>query len=285
MPFCAASAIPPGSRPAALKRIIETELLQYTSIFHMANILCFPQGEALSSGPDVRAHESTQELEKLKLLEGITIASLAVAVLSLFLFAWIAQEMLEGATRVFDAAVRSWAHGFASPAMTRMMIGVSLLGYDILIVELVIAIVVFLCVRWIRGAVWLALSVAGALLLDIALKYAFHRPRPQPFFGDAPHSFSFPSGHALCSFVFYAVLAGLLAARLRSVALRIALWIAAALLIAAIGFSRIYLGVHYPSDVIAGYLAAAIWVATLLVLDRWRRVRINNRKLLRSSQG
>lgn len=228
----------------------------------------------------MRAQESAQEIKKLKVLEGITIASLVVAVLSLFLFAWIAQEMLEGETRVFDAAVRNWAHSFASPAMTRAMIGVSLLGYDILIVELVITVLVFLRIRWIRGAVWLGMSVAGALVLDLALKYAFHRPRPQPFFGDAPHSFSFPSGHALCSFVFYAVLAGLLAARIRSIAIRVALWIAAALLIAAIGFSRIYLGVHYPSDVIAGYLAAALWVTTLLVLDRWRKVRIDNRKLL-----
>src|SRR5690242_1969871 len=228
----------------------------------------------------MRAQESAQEIKKLKVLEGITVVSLVVAVLSLFLFAWIAQEMLEGETRVFDAAVRNWAHSFASPAMTRAMIGVSLLGYDILIVELVITVLVFLRIRWIRGAVWLGMSVAGALVLDLALKYAFHRPRPQPFFGDAPHSFSFPSGHALCSFVFYAVLAGLLAARIRSIAIRVALWIAAALLIAAIGFSRIYLGVHYPSDVIAGYLAAALWVTTLLVLDRWRKVRIDNRKLL-----
>jgi len=234
----------------------------------------------LSRGPEMRAQESAQEIKKLKVLEGITVVSLVVAVLSLFLFAWIAQEMLEGETRVFDAAVRNWAHSFASPAMTRAMIGVSLLGYDILIVELVITVLVFLRIRWIRGAVWLGMSVAGALLLDLALKYAFHRPRPQPFFGDAPHSFSFPSGHALCSFVFYAVLAGLLAARIRSIAIRVALWIAAALLIAAIGFSRIYLGVHYPSDVIAGYLAAALWVTTLLVLDRWRKVRIDNRKLL-----
>jgi membrane-associated phospholipid phosphatase len=66
------------------------------------------------------------------------------------------------------------------------------------------------------------------------------------------------------------VLAGLIAARTRSVFLRVAVGIAAAVLVIAIGLSRIYLGVHYPSDVIAGYLAAAVWVTTLLVLDRWR---------------
>jgi len=167
-------------------------------------------------------------------------------------------------------------HRFASPAMTRAMTAISLLGYDILIVALIIALAVFFYLRWRRAAAWLAISMAGALALDLALKYSFHRPRPQPFFGVAPHSFSFPSGHALCSFCFYAVLAGLIAARTRRLALRVAVGVIAAALIAAIGLSRIYLGVHYPSDVLAGYLAAAMWVATLLVLDRWRE---NRRKL------
>jgi len=66
------------------------------------------------------------------------------------------------------------------------------------------------------------------------------------------------------------VLAGLLVGRTRSLSARIAIWTAAALLVLAIGVSRIYLGVHYPSDVIAGYLTASIWVGTMVFLDRWR---------------
>lgn len=216
-----------------------------------------------------------QQPQPLKLLETAAVAALLTAIVCIFLFGWIAGEMLEGDTRAFDFAVRNWVHGFASPGMTRAMTAISLLGYDVLIVELVVALVIFLKLSWRRGAAWLALSMAGALAMDLALKYAFHRPRPQPFFGDAPHSFSFPSGHALCSFVFYAVLAGLIADRVRPLAMRVALGLAAALLIAAIGLSRIYLGVHYPSDVIAGYLAAAIWVSALLVLDHVRKARKN----------
>ncbi|HEY6273559.1 MAG TPA: phosphatase PAP2 family protein [Terriglobales bacterium] len=204
------------------------------------------------------------------LMESVVIASLAVAALSLFLFAWIAEKMLAGATMHFDLGVRSWVHQFASPNMTRAMIVISLLGYDILIVELVIALAVFLYLGWRYAAAWLAVSVAGALVLDLVLKYSFQRPRPQPFFGAAPHSYSFPSGHALCSFCFYGVLAGLIAARTRSMFLRVSVGIIAAVLVAAIGISRIYLGMHYPSDVIAGYLGAAIWGSTLLILDRWR---------------
>ncbi|MFB3918234.1 MAG: phosphatase PAP2 family protein [Terriglobales bacterium] len=86
-----------------------------------------------------------------------------------------------------------------------------------------------------------------------------------------PHSYSFPSGHSLFSFCIYGVLAGLLTARIRSGALRAVIWLLAAGLITAIGTSRIYLGVHYPSDVIAGYLAAAMLVSTLIAADRMRK--------------
>ena len=198
---------------------------------------------------------------------GIGIGLLA-ALLSLFLFGWIAEEMLHGDTAAFDLAVRSWVHQFASPAMTWAMIAISWLGYSILIVELVVALAVFLLLSWRRAAAWLAISMSGALALDLSLKYAFHRPRPPVFFGAEPHSYSFPSGHALCSFCFYGVMAGLIAGRVQSRAQRIAVWMAAALLVISIGVSRVYLGMHYPSDVLAGYLAAAIWVSTLLVLDR-----------------
>jgi undecaprenyl-diphosphatase len=200
-------------------------------------------------------------------------ASLAVAVLCLFLFAWLGREMAEGETLRFDNAVRGWAHQFASPGMTRAMTAVSALGYGFLLFALIIVFLFFARLRWLRAAVWLAITMAGALLLDIALKYAYHRHRPTAFFGVSPGSYSFPSGHALCSFCFYGALAGLLSARIKSLLWRIVIWSAAAALVMAIGFSRIYLGVHYPSDVLGGYLAATVWVGTVIVLDHVRKVR------------
>ena len=221
--------------------------------------------------------EPERQTDSLEFLEAGTVVILTIAVGTLFLFGWLAEEMLKGATLRFDLAVRDRVHQFASPAMTRAMTAISLLGYNILIVALVVAIAAFLFVGWRRAAGWLAVTMAGALALDLALKFAFRRPRPQVFFGVAPHSYSFPSGHALCSFCFYGVLAGLIAARTRWPALRVAVGVIAAMLVAAIGLSRIYLGMHYPSDVVAGYLAAAMWVSGLLVLDRWRKVRLRPR--------
>jgi undecaprenyl-diphosphatase len=224
----------------------------------------------MTSSADPVLPEPEQSPAPSPLMEAGMVASLAAAALSLFLFAWIAEEMAEGATTRFDLGVRAWVHQFASPAVTRFMTAISLLGYNVLVMELIVALAVFLYLGWKHAAGWLATSMAGALVLEFALKQAFHRPRPQIFFGAAPHSYSFPSGHALCSFCFYAVLAGLIAARARSPLLRIGVGVAAATLVVAIGLSRVYLGMHYPSDVLAGYLAAAIWVTTLLVLDRWR---------------
>ena len=211
------------------------------------------------------------------LFEAAILASLAVAALALFLFAWLGNEVLQGDTQHFDTTVRMWVHRFASPGTTSAMKAISLLGYDILIAELLIVFAAFAWLRWRRAAVWLAVAMAGSLALDMTLKYAYHRARPTAFFGVAPHSYSFPSGHALCSFCFYGVLAGLLSARTQSLAWRLIIWTAAALLVIAVGLSRIYLGVHYPSDVIAGYLAAAVWVGTVIVLDHVRKVRSSRR--------
>lgn len=215
----------------------------------------------------IQLPEVEQSPQPRTLVEKLALVGLLAAVLSLYLFAKLASEVREGDTISFDNAVRTWVHQFASPGMTLAMQAISLLGYDVLLLELVIAMAVFLRLRWRRAAAWLAVTMAGAVALDMALKHAFHRHRPTPFFGDAPHSYSFPSGHAVASFCFYGVLAGLIADRVERLSLRIAVGFVAAVLVLAIGISRIYLGVHYPSDVIAGYLAAAMWVGTMLAID------------------
>jgi undecaprenyl-diphosphatase len=199
--------------------------------------------------------------------------ALVVSILALLLFAWIANEVfLEHSVR-FDLAVREWLHQYSSPTLTRLAVIASFLGQQGLIIALVISLPALLYLRWRRAAAWLCITVIGSLLLDMALKHAFHRTRPTPFFGSDPASYSFPSGHAMVSFCFYGVLAGLLMGRIRSLPWRITIWFTAAFLITAIGLSRIYLGVHYPTDVIAGYLAAAVWVSTMITLDRLRKRR------------
>jgi undecaprenyl-diphosphatase len=75
------------------------------------------------------------------------------------------------------------------------------------------------------------------------------------------------------SFCFFGVVASLVSARLRTTAQRVILWMVAAILIALIGFSRIYLGVHYSTDVLGGYMAAFVWITAVSFADRWHQRR------------
>jgi undecaprenyl-diphosphatase len=231
----------------------------------------------MNAAENSRLPELETTAKSTAVIETATIVSLAAAMLSLFLFAWIAESISHDRARAFDLAVRMRVHEHASLGVTKAMIAISFLGGNGLTLAAIVALVVFLRFRWRRATLWLVVTILGALVLDLTLKYAFHRTRPVPFFVPLPLTPSFPSGHALFSFCFYGVLAGLLAGRIRSRVARILIWTLAALLVGAIGLSRIYLGVHYPSDVIAGFLAATLWVSTLISLDRMR-VRRRTRK-------
>lgn len=189
----------------------------------------------------------------------------------LILFAWLSEEVFEGSMQRFDSTVRAMVHGHASPALTQVMQVLSFLGsFRFLLSLFLLAVAIFLARKLGRAAIWFTVSVVGAQILDAILKLAFHRARPMPFFGTDPASYSFPSGHAMTSVCFYGVLAGIISARVQSFPARILIWITSGMLIAGIGFSRVYLGVHYPTDVIAGYLAGGIWVNTLLIASRAR---------------
>lgn len=225
----------------------------------------------MTAADDSRLPELESAPKSTAMLETFTVVSLGVAVLSLFLFAWIAENVSRDRTASFDLFVRMRVHEYASPGLTKAMIAISFLGGDGLTIAAILSAGMFLYFRWRRATLWLVVTILGALVLDLTLKYSFHRARPTPFFVALPRTYSFPSGHALFSFCFYGVLAGLLMGRTRSRLARVLILAAAAILVAAIGLSRIYLGVHYPSDVIAGYLAASIWVSTLLALDRMRK--------------
>jgi membrane-associated phospholipid phosphatase len=118
-----------------------------------------------------------------------------------------------------------------------------------------------------RDAVLIVLVFAGAQLLTWILKATFERPRPS--FDDPVTTagwFSFPSGHALSSVAVYGALAYLLAGALRSQRARVTGLAGVALLVVAVGFSRLYVGVHYLTDVLAGYSAGLAWLLFAIAL-------------------
>jgi membrane-associated phospholipid phosphatase len=208
-----------------------------------------------------------------------SLIGLGVAILALFLFGWLADEMLEGDTLAFDLRVRAAAQTLASPGMTRALVLVSRLGGPTVLGALgAVLTIVFLWRRWWRGAILLPTAMLGAGVLDMALKLAFKRARPTPLFEyPLPSSYSFPSGHALFAFCFFTAAAALLAPRLESLALKWLVRLVALAAVLAIGFSRIYLGVHYPSDVLAGYAVGLLWSSVIVVGDRVAHARARRR--------
>ncbi len=199
----------------------------------------------------------------------LLLGALLIAATALFAFGLLAEEMLEGDTQKFDTFVRAAVHQHATPAVTRFMTGFSFLGSVAVVAALcVLAICAFLYFGQARTATLLAVTMAGMAALDVALKLAFHRHRPVAYFGPTPASYSFPSGHAMGSICFYGVLAAILAAHARGKRAKWYIWTGAVVLIGMIGYSRIYLGVHYPSDVIAGYCAGAVWVGAVGFLNK-----------------
>jgi membrane-associated phospholipid phosphatase len=197
--------------------------------------------------------------EKQKRAFGIGVA---VAAAAFVCFAWLADEVERGRTALVDSKVRDAIHAHASPRLTLAMRGITELGEPWFLVTLGVVAAGYLAYRGRKLAAWLlvAASVGGAAF-DTVLKVAFHRTRPEAFFGFiSPGTYSFPSGHALTSSCFYGVLAAILGSELAGWR-RTAIWIVAGTLVLLIGLSRVYLGVHYPTDIIGGCLGAGVWVA------------------------
>jgi len=177
------------------------------------------------------------------------------------------QEIIEPQTQGIDLALLNQTHTFASPTATAFMQGITTLGsaQGLTIVVLVAAVILFLRRAWVE-ALGLIAAFAGAGLLDAGLKLWFHRDRPSVEWALAREStFSFPSGHATLSLVIYGMILYLTLRLSHSRVLDVTATLIALPLIVVIGVSRVYLGVHYPSDILAGYLAGAIWLLAVIV--------------------
>jgi len=196
----------------------------------------------------------------------LTVGLLAAAG-GLWLFGGLAEDLLTGDPIVrFDRVLDAYLHSLASPPLTTFFLVVTAFGSIETIVLLGVVVAAFFAWgrRWLFLGSWLA-AVAGSAVLNHLLKGLFERPRPyfeHPLLIET--SYSFPSGHAMESFVVYGMLAYFAVLALRTWESRVGLVLGAALLVLLIGFSRMYLGVHYLSDVLAGYAAGGVWLSALI---------------------
>ena len=195
------------------------------------------------------------------------IAGLLVLTAGAWVFGVTAEELAEGDTHV-DTRFADWLHEHASSGWTEFFEAVTFLG-NVPTLAAVTFVAAILLSRMRRTAELqlLLLAAIGVQILTLGLKLGFERERP--FFADplaTESSYSFPSGHASVSLAVYGTL-GYIAARHASTRrAQLASLGAAAVLVLLIGFSRLYLGVHFLSDVIAGFSIGIAWVALCVVL-------------------
>lgn len=175
----------------------------------------------------------------------------------------------------FDVGVATWLERHATDYGAFVFTWISWLG-DTALSGLLVAAVVMLAYRrrWIAAATVTVASL-GAPLINVELKQLFHRGRPDyaiEFL--AGTTWSFPSGHAMSSFVGFGIVAYFRYKHERDERRRALIVLATCLIIAAVGVSRLYLGVHYLTDVIGGYLAGAVWLLACIEAYRFAYGRI-----------
>lgn len=207
------------------------------------------------------------------------VAGIVIAIAGTLAFAELGEYVREGGTQKFDVAVLQWIGQHHTPLLTSAAVELTYLGTGTVVLMVVGVAALFLWhTEHKHSARLLLAAVAGNILLNGALKLVFHRPRPEVFAWETiAVSSSFPSGHAMSATVCYGTVAYLVARLQKHHWSRALTLTGAVILIFLICVTRLYLGVHYPSDVLAGMLVGLAWaafcMATLeasLAIARWR---------------
>jgi len=205
-----------------------------------------------------------------------------VAAVLLFVFAVLADEVAEGDTRAFDERVLLALRAAGDPAdpigprwFEEMMRDFTAIGGTGVLVLMVLAVAGFLTLTG-KGHAALAIIVAvsGGTLLSQTMKWAYARPRPELVpHGAEVYTASFPSGHAMMSAIVYLTLGAMLARTQSSQAVKAYIISVAIFLTVLVGTSRVYLGVHWPTDVLAGWALGALWAIASWLAMLWLQAR------------
>jgi len=188
--------------------------------------------------------------------------------LLLMLFANLAEDLLDNELLTFDTIIGDYIRGFVSVPLTKWAIIFTHLGSPVVEFGLLLTAGGFWLfkLKYVWETVVLTVCLTGGWLLNVVLKTSFQRARPDLQHLIAVGGYSFPSGHAMVATVFYGMLGYLIWLNLRDRSKPA--WyvpVLTALIIISIGISRIYLGVHFPSDVLAGFAAGGLWLIGCIV--------------------
>ena len=230
----------------------------------------------------LQARLSRESFLGLHFTLGIIVLSVAT-----WLFADLAEDIATGdPLTLTDARFSNWLHAHATHSVTTVMLLITNLHSTLGVAVMTLAVSIYLWHRRLRHWVFtLQLTVYGGMILNFWLKGVFHRARPH--FDDpllTLTSYSFPSGHTMMATVFYGTVSAIVISRVRDWRWRVLSIIVALFLIALVGFSRIYLGVHYLSDVLGAMAEGAAWLALCLTATETLRYRRRSQKAEGSKQ-
>jgi undecaprenyl-diphosphatase len=229
-----------------------------------------------------RGRETVQTIPRRRLKRFLELAGsfygIAVVVVGLAAvgFAWLADEVLEQEFAALNRDVLLWIHTFSSPFWDTVALTLTWLGSGVgVTILMLIMMSLFLYFKRTIDAVTLAVLVIGGGILTTILKVAFRQIRPEVFPPLVKEvNFSFPSGHSMISFTFWGFLAAWLVLQDLKAPWRWVIGVCCLGMAALVALTRLYLGVHWPTDVIAGVLVATVWVAACLIgrqmLIDWR---------------
>jgi undecaprenyl-diphosphatase len=231
---------------------------------------------------DHRALHLWRLLTRLGRQELAILLSMLLVASAIWAFATLANEMVEGETSAFDRAVLLVMRAPGAPAapwgprwLMEVVRDYTALGSVGILTFMTLAVSGFLLLQGkTRVAVLVLMTVAGGMLLSTLLKRSFDRPRPDLVpHGVVVYTASFPSGHAMMSAVVYLTLGTLLARVQPQRRLKAYILTLAVVLTVLVGLSRLYLGVHWPTDVLAGWIAGAAWALLAWGVAVWLQLR------------
>jgi undecaprenyl-diphosphatase len=185
-----------------------------------------------------------------------------IAVVCFIILAVLTACVLSGSTNGFDVQIHDWALGVFPSGNEGVWQSITFFGSGLAISALTVLTVIILSLRqkWV-DVKYLIFVMVAAGATEVTMKSLIHRPRPLEVFAHTlPNSFSFPSGHTIYGTTFYLAIALIVTLHIKGSS-RILVWSAAALLALLIGASRIFLGVHYFTDVVGGFLVAGFWLS------------------------
>ena len=216
-------------------------------------------------------------------LKNYLVIAFIISVVSIIGFSLISLLISDQKIIQFDRTIIDSVQGLETPSLTMIMKILTFIGSAPFVIVLSLCLLLFLykVLHHRLELILFTAAILGSAILNGILKNIFHRVRPDLHRLIDIAGYSYPSGHAMNAFTVYSIISFLLWRHISSRWGRIILIIVSMVMILAIGISRIYLGVHYPSDIIGGYFASGFWVTTAILFFQYYQEKRYNKKKLR----